>query len=345
MTAFAIEHAGEGPDEVASIITANVGRPLCFTAANPDWAQHQPQQPAARPTAAEEETEELVKLSSAAPTDKKDTTPASLVGLYLISDILMSSTTSGVRHAWRYRALFESALKSQKTFDYLGRVERELGWGRLKAEKWKRSVQTLLGMWEGWCVFPQASQEGFVEGFVNPPDGGGKRDGEAELEVEQKKLKMNNKESGGGKWKTVEEGAALAENRDDAEMQDVDGRAMIDDDDDEIAELDGVPMADDDDVLMGTDEDLDGELMLDSSDEDAVPSPPSPPPPLQDVESDQATLTAQNPNRDLASKAADASSTQEKHFSLPPPPPPAKPKRVLPRPKAVDMFADESDED
>lgn len=314
VTAFAIEHAGEGADEAASIITANVHRPFSFTSANPE-RQHDQHQPAA--AAAEEEIEESAKPSVPASTEKKDTTAASLVGLYLISDILMSSTTSGVRHAWRYRALFETALKSQKIFEYLGRVDRELGWGRLKAEKWKRSVQTLLSTWEGWCVFPQGSQEGFVEGFVNPPGLKGDEKGDVAEEEERRKKRM----AGTGKWKSVEDGGGG--NKDeggDAEMEDVDGTAMVEEDD----ELDGEPM-EDDDILMGTNEDLDGEPMADSSDEEAQTTRPAVEPEGEEAES-----------KEVAGSKLDESErfTEPKQTPV---------KRQ--RPKAVDMFADESDEE
>lgn len=320
VTAFAIEHAGEGADEVASMITANVRRPLSFTSANPERQQDQHRQHPQTAAAEEPETEE--NANSSAPLEKKDTTPASLVGLYIISDILMSSTTSGVRHAWRYRALFETSLKHQKTFDYLGRVDRELGWGRLKAEKWKRSVHSLLSMWEGWCVFPQASQEGFVEGFVNPP-GLKQMKGEAEVE-EEKKRKM----AGGGKWKSVEDGGGGGgvgrDEKGDAEMDDVDGAPMLDEDEDEDAGLDGVPM-EDDDVLMGTDEDLDGEPMVDSSDEEAQTIQP-----IAEVQAEERGLNEVMEGRpDEKRSPADSMQKQVKRQ----------------RPRAVDMFADESDEE
>jgi U2-associated protein SR140 len=299
VTAFAIEHAGEGSDEVAQIITANVRKPLCYTSANPD---KQPSDP--------DDQDEPESKTLANP-EKKDTSSASLVGLYLISDILMCSTTSGVRHAWRYRSLFESSLKAQKTFEHLGRIDKELGWGRLKAEKWKRSVQTLLSMWEGWCVFPQASQEAFVESFTNPP---GVKDDKAEQEAEEE----NKKKKGNGKWKSVEEDGGMQDTNREVEMEDLDGTAMVDDDDD----LDGQPMAEDEDVLMGTDEDLDGEPMLDSSDEEAAAQTQAP----------EAAVPQDNlPQHIMALEPNPDNSKQT----------PVKRQR----PKAVDMFADESDED
>jgi U2-associated protein SR140 len=306
VTAFAIEHAGEGADEVASIITANVRRPLSSTSANPERQQEQEQQQG------EEDNEDSAMAPRTA--SKQDTTPASLVSLYLISDILMSSTTSGVRHAWRYRALFETSLKSQKTFEYLGKVDRELGWGRLKAEKWKRSVQTLLSMWEGWCVFPQSSQEGFAESFVNPP-------GLKEEKSEREKEEAGWKKQGSGKWRSVEDGDGLAQDEKEIEMEDVDGVAMVDEGDD----LDGEPMMDEDDFLMGTDEDLDGEPMIDSSDEEAERQKPADGPTDEKNPRDETGGSKQ----DDPKNPTDAEQAPQKRQ----------------RPKAVDMFADESDEE
>lgn len=336
VTAFAIEHAGDGPDEIASIITANVRRPLCFTSANPGRQQDQ-QQPEAAAPSVEEGNQDTSKPSTA--TDKKDTTSASLVGLYVISDILMSSTTSGVRHAWRYRALFETALKSQKTFEHLGKVDRELRWGRLKAEKWKRSVQTLLSMWEGWCVFPQSSQEGFVDEFVSPPgERVGKAGEEDRTEENERRKKMI---GGGGKWKSVED-----EEWRDAEMENVDGTTMVDED--KQGELDGEPMPDDDDApMLDTDEDLDGASMPDSSDDDdhhimKQKTPPEHAAAIKtDAEGDDGPSHPKHHAFQVVYPQRQAGTDEDlskSHSTAA-----AAAKRT--RPKAVDMFADESEEE
>lgn len=329
VTAFAIEHAGEGADEVASIITANVRRPLCFNSANPEIQQINQllQQPQQRKLSGDPSTE---TLPTAPEKNKKDTTPASLVSLYLISDILMSSTTSGVRHAWRYRALFETALKQQRTFECLGNMDRELGWGRLKAEKWKRSVQGLLGMWEGWCVFPQASQEGFVRSFVEPPAGGAgeHQEGRENTEPNKKKKKTS---MAAGKWKSVDEGALDDQGQgQDAEMDDLDGVPMMEDDE----ALDVQVPADEDDVLTATaDEDLDGEVMLDSSDEEARD-------PMEEsngMAEEESAMEIEGQTGSTVDARHQAPTTAESIEQGK--------KRLRLRPKAVDMFADESDEE
>lgn len=255
VTAFAIQHAGEGADEVVQMIVAYVHQPYAFTSANPDRTfQDVPPAKYAADDTAEVEGKTLAS-------EDDDTTPSKLISLYLISDILSTSSTSGVRHAWRYRALFETALKAHKTFEHLGRLDKVLNWGRLRAEKWKHSVHTLLSLWEGWCVFSQASQEFFATVFTNPPLTPAEEASKAK-EQEEEREKEKNK----SKWKSVEDRktkaiggtmiAAETELTSDAmDVDDFDGEPMQDDGED----LDGEPMMDD--------EDVDGEPMEDQLDE------------------------------------------------------------------------------
>ena len=157
VSTFAITHASRGADEVVDVIVTNVEKPLSLTAANPEKKQ---ESKATQPAAGADE---------AATSEGSDTSSASLVGLYVVSDILSSSSTSGVRHAWRFRQLFETALRERKVFERLGMLAERNGWGRLRAEKWKRSISLILNLWEGWCVFPAESQELFVRTFESPP--------------------------------------------------------------------------------------------------------------------------------------------------------------------------------
>ena len=278
VTAFAIEHAGAGAAEVVELVCRNVVRPFCHSTAK------------AKREVSDEDTDDAAKVDG-----KPDTTPASLVALYIISDILSSSSTSGVRHAWRYRALFETALQRHKTFERLGRLEKELGWGKLRAEKWKRSVLSLLGLWEGWCVFPQGSHEELVTGFVEPPLSGAEKE---KLEREEKGREAEFKK---GKWKSVQEeegGAATPDLDADAVMRDAPGNGE---------ELDGYPMSD-----------IDGEPMTDSN---------------SDEKENGDDNTGDHHSAETSYSAA----------------PETEPKKQSPqaarrhqRPKAVDMFADES---
>ncbi|OBT67059.1 hypothetical protein VE03_04403 [Pseudogymnoascus sp. 23342-1-I1] len=230
VTAFAITHAGRGADEVVEALVANVLHPYSFTSANPSY--HPPS--AGGQDAGEKE--------------KEDTTPATLNALHLISSLLSSCSTSRIRHAWRYRSLIESALRRSKTFEHLASLERRMGWGRMRGEKWRRSVGAVLALWEGWCVFPAKAQEGFVEAFKVPV--------REEKEVEEKK---------GGRWKAVERvvGAEAAGGE-----EDVDGEPMVEDEDED---LDGVPMEPSDE------EDVDGEPMVVDDEEEGYEPPPAEP--------------------------------------------------------------------
>lgn len=240
VTAFAISHAGRGADEVVSMIVSNIEKPFAYTSANPDRKE----------TSGDDNEDE----------ETSDTSSASLIGIYIISDILSSSSTSGVRHAWRYRQLFESALRQRQVFEGLGRMENKMKWGRLRAEKWKRSVGNILSLWEGWCVFPQESQERFKHVFHNPPLTASET-AEAQRKEEEEKAAR-----GKNRWKAVEVAAKETSDVKEEIEEDVDGEPMDED-------LDGVPMDDEDVDGEPMDEDADGEPMVED-----IPATTSPPP-------------------------------------------------------------------
>ena len=302
VAAFAISHAGRGADEVVAMIISNVEKPFAFTSANPDRKREKEEgngDDAGTPNENEE---------------KEDMSSASLIGIYIISDILSSSSTSGVRHAWRYRQLFETALKQRKVFEGLGRMEQKMNWGRLRAEKWKRSVQNLLGLWEGWCVFPADTQEHFVNVFNNPPL-------TVQEEQEAREKESATQDKGKSKWKAVEV-APKEERKVDIPivveaMDDVDGEPMDD--------MDGEPM----------DEDVDGEAMDDEEDVDGTPMAGGDGDYLDGEPMEVAKLpTSSSPVSAPAMKDSDPVVKVEDT--------PLQPRRA--RPKAVDMFADSDDE-
>ncbi|KAH8763211.1 hypothetical protein F5883DRAFT_114126 [Diaporthe sp. PMI_573] len=202
VTAFAIMHANRGANEIVDLIVTNLEKPLSFSSANPDHND-----------AGTDQQGDYSRDTSPTPKDtdatSRDTSGAKLVALYIISDILSSSSTSGVRHAWRYRQLLEAALKARRSFEGLGQLPERLSWGRLRAEKWRRSIGLILSLWEGWCVFPNDSHELFVRSFENPPSLRKEEDDEAEaaLRAEAKRVAAG---GGGGRWKTVDASAASA---------------------------------------------------------------------------------------------------------------------------------------
>lgn len=316
ITAFAIDHAGEGADEVVDLIVSNVANPLAYTGASPDCEQDR--NSARLENVANQNSTEEVKHPPFVPgvlsKEKLDTSSAKLVALYIISDILSSSSTSGVRHAWRYRQLFESALKSRHIFEQLGRLEKELGWGRLKAEKWKRSIGSVLHLWEGWCVFPQSSQEHFSQVFEKPPPTEKEKREEIErLEAEKATGMFGGK--GKNRWKTVDEDTAAVEHDNDG--KDIGGEKM------EI-DVDGIPIVADDEDL----DNIDGVPMEDSDMEDMDGRP------LDDDEDSDEGRDAGEPQEPQPETKEEASGVVNDKPSEPGPPPRRR------RPKAEDMFAD-----
>lgn len=198
ITSFAITHANRGADEIVDLIVSNLERPLAFSSANPGQKQGMPDQSV--------DSRDASPLPGTAPTSdpkhsdnsSQDASGAKLVALYVVSDVLSSSSTSGVRHAWRYRQLLDAALKSRHVFEGLGIMPEKMNWGRLRAEKWKRSVGLVLSLWEGWSVFPTDSQELFVRSFENPPS------------AKKDERNPDGEEKAKGKWKTVEAAAAAS---------------------------------------------------------------------------------------------------------------------------------------
>ncbi|KAK1759677.1 U2 snRNP-associated SURP motif-containing protein [Echria macrotheca] len=165
ITAFAITHASRGASEIVDMIISNIELPFAYTSANlhskagrKDKDAEDAESREASPAPGEKSTTETTDMSA-----------ARLLGLYVINDVLSSASTSGIRHAWRYRQHFEVALRKRKTFELLGSMGDKLNWGRLRADKWKRSVGLVLNLWEGWCVFPVETHAFFVNSFENPP--------------------------------------------------------------------------------------------------------------------------------------------------------------------------------
>lgn len=358
VTAFAIEHADEGADEVVEMITLNVQRPFTFSKANPDYrgpttAGNEPT--FARRGAGGGVDEEGVGIpedeKKAAIDQQEDTSSSKLIGLFIISDILSSSSTSGIRHAWRYRQLFESALRRHQIFESLGRLEKVMQWGRMRAEKWKRSILSVLTLWEGWCVFPQASQEGFLAGFVNPPltkeEEVEEEEEEGRGEKEKEKEKGRGGEVGGvaqvvakSRWRTVDDTAdtptdADARNEiDAAERRNSNNNDAVDEMDVDV-DVDGEPMPSDADDYDDGDENLDGEPMDDDDDEEDLVGAEGEPM-LTEAHAEEEEQQ-RRPKTDPSSTSMSMSTTVAETA-------PAGARRPRRRPKAEDMFADSDDD-
>lgn len=331
VTAFAIMHANRGADEIVDLIVTNLETPLSFSSANPDH----------KDAAGMDQQQGDYYSRDTSPTPKdhpdpaasRDTSGGKLVALYIISDILSSSSTSGVRHAWRYRQLLEAALKARRSFEGLGQLPERLSWGRLRAEKWRRSIGLVLSLWEGWCVFPNDSQELFVRSFESPPSLRGEGEETEALKEEQAKRAAG---GGGGRWKTVDATAETSAVEDDNLDSDGSYDEYTDDeeaDNDLLARypIDGEPLLDVD--IDGLALDGGGEDVQMGGGQDGGGKQPSAPGAVKKEEQGNPDTTAAA-SHGAAPKVASSSSSS---LSIGPG---GKRKRVT----AADMFAD-SDSD
>ncbi|KAK6358472.1 U2 snRNP-associated SURP domain-containing protein [Orbilia blumenaviensis] len=245
VSGFAVEHA-YAAEEIVEIMCANVSRPVAFSSANPN---HEP-------------SSVLTDKSGNANVAKEDQTPAKLIALYLISDVL-SNSGLGVRNVWRYRQYFDQRLREGKIFEGLAEVGEKENWGKIRQEKWRRSIQVILSLWENWNIFPQTSHEALRVAFSEPA---APQQAAAIPEITKSEAAPPTL-SAKSRWRTVPEDQEtgqpkfnpyLADSADNQEGgQDVDGEELIDDD------VDGEPMEED--------EDVDGEPMVEDEDEDGEP--------------------------------------------------------------------------
>lgn len=256
VTAFAITHAGRGSEEVVNMLLDNVERPFIYASSNPVKRPDDAKRPSS-PQVSDAEAEDDLKQGKP---DKEDVSSSTLIALYVISDLLSCSSTSGARNAWRYRQLFEVELASRKIFTRLGNMERDLNWGRLRAEKWRRAVTQLLQMWEGWCVFGSSTHESFVKAFELACEGEKKAEKAKATPGVEAASRLKKKTAA---WKTVDDktGGHVAEE------ENIDGEAMDEDD------VDGEPMKEDDiDGEPMEEDDVDGDPMeeMQSSNEESA---------------------------------------------------------------------------
>ncbi|WYZ43539.1 hypothetical protein EsH8_VI_001238 [Colletotrichum jinshuiense] len=327
VTTFALTHASRGAEEVVDMIVTNVERPFALTAANPEFQSSNKEKGRQRDDSEPCDPEPEEKADKEGP----DTSGASLVGLYVVSDILSASSSSGIQRAWRYRQIFEGALKERKTFEGLGLMAEKLNWGRMRAEKWKRSVGLVIGLWEGWCVFPTESHELFANSFENPPSL------KTQEQIEDDAAKRS-------KWKLVEaptpntdvaitvtpDNNAPEKSTADVE-EDVEGEPL---DEEDVA---GEPMEEDD--VLGepmSEEDVEGEPMAD----DDVEGEPMEEDGVEPAE-DQPAPAEGNKVEESAESAGTGDTHPVGRLQLSSLPKGQTRKRM----RAVDMFADSGDSD
>lgn len=173
VTYYATTYANAAGDEVVNLMLMNLEKPFSLTScATLDDATHdQPDNSLPPEDGLPIATTEVEEMNPAPrKPNEDDIGQAKLVALYLISDVLGSSKTGGLKGAWRYKQLFEDAFIAHKTFERLGQLDKEQGWGRLRQDKWRRSVSVVLDCWQSWDVFPRDVLHSFKEKFLGYKD-------------------------------------------------------------------------------------------------------------------------------------------------------------------------------
>ncbi|KAF2196928.1 hypothetical protein GQ43DRAFT_360713, partial [Delitschia confertaspora ATCC 74209] len=164
---FTVSHAERGIDEIVRILINNVEKPYAMTSANQRRQQRIFDE--FGPEDYEMDTDEAkFKRESKARREKEELQMSKLIGLFCISDILSASATASIPGTWKIRGLFEKALLERKVFTKLARLDRDLDMGKIKADKWKRSVNGILSQWASWGTFSKDNHRKMVEAFANP---------------------------------------------------------------------------------------------------------------------------------------------------------------------------------
>lgn len=199
-----------------------------------------------------------------------------LVALYVLTDVMAQAKDEGDYKKMRYAVEFEEILKSTDIFSNLGRLDREFGWGKMRADRWRTKVTDIFDQWESSNLMKKEAIEQFRNEFNNPLQ---TEDEQEEAKGTQGKNASVNTEPARPKFKPIGqpatevhldtkpvskeavEGKAIEE-------RDVDGEPMSEDEG-----IDGKPLSEKDGIdrqRISEEEDIDGKPMTESEDESTV---------------------------------------------------------------------------
>jgi U2-associated protein SR140 len=196
VTHFAIAHAAQSAEDIVDMLLMNLEMPFVFTSANPDYDRddeyvydtdyysdasnfsqedepnddviesiEKPDAPVSEEGKPAEKAKENEKKNEK---EKEDPSSAKLIALYLISDLIIASHSSGVTNSYKFRQLFETALIEHRVFERLGRLENSMNWGKIRAERWRTSVDNVLNIWASWSIYSDATMKTFGDQLKHP---------------------------------------------------------------------------------------------------------------------------------------------------------------------------------
>lgn len=145
LSAFAIDHATEGMDEVIQLIISNVIRPFSLTEANPKY------------NLSNEDADADSKR-------RRYLNHATLNALRIVSDICFTTHKAGGK-SWKYRDAIGTELRERGVFEYLDTVPQQLQLGRTSEAQFRSDVNKVVEAWKEEILFTPDILDQFDNAF------------------------------------------------------------------------------------------------------------------------------------------------------------------------------------
>jgi U2-associated protein SR140 len=166
---FAVQHAGQGMDEVVSILISNIINPFQLTDAN------------TRNRSGEAEGKDDLR--------RPDVRQVTLNALRIISDVLLvTAKESGV--SYKYRLAIGTQLVERKVFEHLEQLPVQVQMGRMTERSYRDEVNVILKVWQEEHLFDEATLNHLDEAF-NARERQKEEDEQAKRLAERRKRKNN----------------------------------------------------------------------------------------------------------------------------------------------------------
>ncbi|EUC37818.1 hypothetical protein COCVIDRAFT_27094 [Bipolaris victoriae FI3] len=166
---FAVEHAGQGMDEVVHILVSNIIHPFQLTDTNP------------RNRPADADTKDDLR--------RPDTRQVTLNALRIISDVLLvTAKESGV--SYKYRLAIATELVGRKVFEHLEQLPSQLEMGRMTERSYRDEVNVILKVWQEEHLFDESTLSHLDEAF-NARERQKEEEEQARRLAEKRKRKSN----------------------------------------------------------------------------------------------------------------------------------------------------------
>ncbi|KAI9699937.1 MAG: hypothetical protein M1820_006999 [Bogoriella megaspora] len=100
--------------------------------------------------------------------NKVDQIGPRIVAMTIITDALRQSGVAYVSTAWRLGTVLGEKLISSEAFAQIGRLHREEHFGKIKTDRWQRTVHSMLKKWGTLNLFPAKVLKVFKDHFDHP---------------------------------------------------------------------------------------------------------------------------------------------------------------------------------